>query len=310
LTSAESPDPISSIEAPPPGAQARQLPVDPDYGNRRGYARDFVGFRIPLPRLSATQGHDVAPQLSGGGNVLRYEHFSLALSRSRRVAIFTAVNIDGHKVVDLGPRGDDVWIFDPRVDEALQLPSSFYDGNAFDRGHLVRRLDPVWGDDQAEAEKAEADTFHLTNSAPQHMTFNRSKRRWQGIENYILGNADLHHLRIAVFSGPVFRPDDPVVNDVQVPVDFWKVVAMQKSDQKPAAAAYLLTQRDLVEAMPPTRAPAEFVFGEYRTFQVPMTDVETRTQLGFGRLRDHDTLKRVRGAPAYVELETLDDMIV
>src|SRR5215218_3010279 len=266
LTSAWAPDPILTIEAPPPGAQPRQLPVDPDYGNRRGYSRNFVGFTLQLPRVTGSLRGDAAPQLDGGGDVLRYEHFSLALSRSRRVAIFTAVNIDGHKVIDLGPRGDDSWIFDPRVDEELQLPSSFYDGNAFDRGHLVRRLDPVWGDDRAEAEKAEADTFHLTNSAPQHMTFNRSKRRWQGIENYILDNADLHHLRISVFSGPVFRTDNPIVNQVRVPVDFWKVVAMQKADTQPAAAAYLLTQRDLVEAMPPTRA-AEFLFGEYRTFQ-------------------------------------------
>jgi endonuclease G len=240
--------------------------------------------------------------------VLRYEHFSLAVSRSRRVALYTAVNIDGGKKVELPPRGDDVWILDERIDSTIELPNSFYDGNPFDRGHLVRRLDPVWGNTREEAEKAEADTFHLTNSSPQHMTFNRSKKRWQGIENYILGNADLHHLRIAVFSGPVFRPDDPAVNDVLVPVDYWKVVAMQKSDGQPAAAAYLLTQRDLVE--PPTRGPAdaEFVFGAYRTFQVPVGDIETRTQLRFGRLRDHDTLARTRAA--FVELETLDEMVI
>ena len=170
----------------------------------------------------------------------------------------------------------------------------------------MRRLDPVWGDDAAEAAKAEADTFHLANSAPQHMSFNRSKKRWQGIENYILDNGELHHLRISVFSGPVFGLDDPIVNNVRVPVDYWKIVAMQKADRQPAAAAYLLTQRDLVEPAPPTRAAAEFVFGAYRTFQVPLTDIERRTQLTFARLRDHDTLERTR-AP-YVELDSLDRM--
>jgi endonuclease G len=100
------------------------------------------------------------------------------------------------------------------------------------------------------------------------------------------------------------------VNGVQVPIDYWKVVAMQKADATPAAAGYVLTQRELVEAMPPTRAPAEFVFGAYRTFQVAVTEVERRTQLRFGRLRDHDTLARARGEAAAVELETLDDMIV
>ena len=55
--------------------------------------------------------------------------------------------------------------------------------------------------------------------------------------------------------------------------------------------------------MPPTRAAAEFVFGAYRTFQVSLTDIERRTQLTFGRLRDHDTLERTR-AP-YVELDRM-----
>ncbi|MFF3249309.1 DNA/RNA non-specific endonuclease [Streptomyces sp. NPDC002870] len=41
-----------------------------------------------------------------------------------------------------------------------------YKNNPLDKGHLVRRLDPVWGTGR-EAETANSDTFHCTNAAPQ-----------------------------------------------------------------------------------------------------------------------------------------------
>ena len=48
------------------------------------------------------------------------------------------------------------------------------------RGHLVRRLDPMWGTRWKEASE---DTFHFTNAAPQHKNLNQ--RTWQNLEDYI-----------------------------------------------------------------------------------------------------------------------------
>ncbi len=46
-----------------------------------------------------------------------------------------------------------------------QCGDELYIDNDLDRGHLVRRRDPVWGN---SAEEANKDTFYFTNASPQH----------------------------------------------------------------------------------------------------------------------------------------------
>ncbi|MGE7367995.1 DNA/RNA non-specific endonuclease [Neorhizobium sp. NPDC001467] len=41
----------------------------------------------------------------------------------------------------------------------------------FSRGHMTRREDPSWGSPSV-ARQADADTFHITNAAPQRQGFN------------------------------------------------------------------------------------------------------------------------------------------
>jgi endonuclease G len=283
-----------------------RLLVDPDYSNRRGFDESFMGVTVPLPEIVAgTRRLD--PGGGGGGtSSLAYEHFSAVMSAERRLARFVAVNIDGSRTVDVGPRDDDKWIFDKRIPEDAQMGDWLYDDNDFDRGHLVRRLDPVWGDTPEEALRAEADTFHFTNCAPQHWRFNRLRDFWQGIEIYILDNVELHDLRVSLFTGPVLAADDPPSEGTQVPRDYWKVVAMRKQDGTLAAAAYVLSQAELLRA-----PPEEFVFGEYKAFQVRVLALEERIGLKFGDLAGHDTLARSRGVEAeQLELERHDEMVV
>jgi endonuclease G len=284
---------------------AVRAPVDPDYSNRRGFDESFLGIEVPFPELpAATRRLD--PGGAGEGDaILRYEHFSVAMSPARKLAYAVAVNIDGARTVDLGPRGDDLWIFDARLAEDAQMGDWLYDDNDFDRGHLVRRLDPVWGDTREEAVRAEADTFHFTNCAPQHWRFNRLRTFWQGIEAYILDNTEVHDLRISLFTGPVLADDDPEMEGTQVPRDYWKVVAMRKRDGSLASAGYVLSQGDLLKA-----PPEEFVFGEYKAFQVRVSEVEERTGLSFGELGEHDTFARQRGAEERLELERHEQMVV
>lgn len=284
--------------------------VDPDYSTRRGFDESFVGAHVPPPvRAAATKRLDPGGAHAGGESVLRYEHFSIAMSPSRKLAYFVAVNIDGARTIDIGPRGSDVWIFDARIPEEAQMGNWLYEDNDFDRGHLVRRLDPVWGDSREEAVRAEADTFHFTNCAPQHWQFNRRREFWQGIESYILDNVGLHDLRISLFTGPVLAEDDPQMEGTRVPRDYWKVVAMRKRDGTLAAAAYVLSQDELLKV----RAE-EFVFGEYKAFQVGVSDVEERAGLSFGALRDHDSFARLRAAGVEarprIELEQHEQMVI
>jgi DNA/RNA endonuclease G (NUC1) len=55
-----------------------------------------------------------------------------------------------------------------------------------------------------------------------------------------------------------------------------------------------------------------FVYGEYRTFQVPVTEIEQKTRLDFGDLRDHDPKRALaEAAPARrVELTDFSDIVL
>ena len=100
--------------------------IDPDYSTRQGYDPAFLagGHRVPLPALPAGLVPLAAVNRSpspaaGPPYVLPYHHFSVVVNKRRRLAFFTAVNIDGNASVRLR-RDPDRWSFDPRVAEEEQ----------------------------------------------------------------------------------------------------------------------------------------------------------------------------------------------
>lgn len=291
-----------------------EIHIDPDYSVRKGYDPEFLGsgeHAVPLPTLPPELAAQAAVNSSAAGEpryLLPYHHFSVALSKERKLAYFTAVNIDGN-LAKPNRRGSDRWFFDPRVPESEQTGGDVYKRNDLDLGHLVRRLDPTWGETPEEARRANDDTFHYTNCTPQHKDFNRNKTRWAGIEDYILEHAENLHFKVSVFTGPVLAPDDDVYRGVQLPRQFWKVVAMVKKDGTLSATAYLLSQKKLIAGLrgPP---PKDFSYGKYRTYQVPVTDVEALTNLSFGTLSASDPFARrgVRAQPR--ELEESEDAVL
>ena len=135
-----------------------------------GYNPLFLGkdYEVPLPTLSKEMEKDTA-KTENGSYVLDYMHFSIVMKKSRGLAYFTAVNIDGANGVKI-KRSADNWKFDPRISREYQYGEEVYTGNELDRGHLVRRTDPNWGEN---ALKANEDTFHFTNSTPQHKNLNQ-----------------------------------------------------------------------------------------------------------------------------------------
>jgi endonuclease G, mitochondrial len=223
--------------------------------------------------------------------VLPYHHYSVVMNKERRLAYFTAVNIDGTIFYNIN-RETDKWIFDPRLDQDEQTGNDVYKNNPLDRGHLVRRLDPAWGNSQALAKVANDDTFHYTNSTPQHHDFNAGQSLWAGLEDYILKNADVRDFKVSVFTGPIFSDEDDQYRDIQLPRQYWKVVAMVKDDGKLSATAYLLSQAKLLQNIG-EEAVGTFSYGAYRTFQVPVKRIEKLTGLDFGQLRNFDPKKNL-----------------
>jgi endonuclease G, mitochondrial len=253
------------------------------YQGYKGYDPEFLGTTVSLPQLTEEQRRIAANNSEAAEGedptVLPYTHFSIVMNGRRQLAYYTAVNIDGSQSTDRSREGDR-WYFDPRIAESEQIGEALYRRNALDRGHLVRRLDPVWG---PQARRANDDTFHFTNCSPQHERFNQGQDRWQGLENYILNNADARNRKVTVFTGPVMDDQDPIYKGVRLPLAFWKIIAYVKADGTLATAAYVLEQGKLIQDM--LRFEAVFDPGTYR---VKMAHLHARTGLDFNYLIAHE----------------------
>jgi endonuclease G len=276
---------------------------------RPGFDPNFLGtdhLAVPLPQLNPLQMRHVA-RLEDGGIELKYMHFSLVMNAARRLAFYSAVNIDGtdlwHK-----RRGRDVWKTDARLPKDAQVDNALYRSNDFDRGHLVRRLDPVWGP-KADAELAELDTFHYTNAAPQHKDLNQ--KIWLDLETHILEKAEDRDAKVSVLIGPVFGFADPRskrqgLEEVGIPLGFWKVVASigrsNRGRKSLQAQAFVIWQWDMFGD-----SDLELVFGQgFETYQLEIRDLERLTGLDFQTLRDADTF----GEPSESVAESAAESIV
>jgi endonuclease G, mitochondrial len=303
----------------PPGAASaagvrdEAITIDPDYADRPGYDPQFLGngaLAVALPALSPELLPLAAINSLANGEprfVLPYHHFSVVLNKDRRLAFYTAVNIDGASSLRLR-REPDRWFFDPRVPQDQQTGEPVYQNNPLDRGHLVRRLDPAWGLSPAAVKIANDDTFHFTNCTPQHHEFNAGQTLWAGLEDYILENAENLKFRVSVFTGPVLAADDDEYRGVQLPRQFWKVVAMVKQGGELSATAYLLSQEELIKGL--EIAPEAFSYAAYRTYQVRVRQIEDLTGLSFGTLADADPLGREEAAVSAREVHRPEELLV
>ena len=183
---------------------------------------------------------------------LRYQNFSVIMSRSRRFCCITGVNIDGSAPFFRFKRPG--WKTDPRIPKAAQIDGAeFYVPTVFDRGHMVRRLDPVWGTEGA-GRLANADTHHYTNSCPQVHSFNDAT--WGDLEDWILSQERSRDSKGSVFTGPIFQESDPVYEGVKVPVAFYKIVAVvDDAKGQLSVTAFEMDQSDVMPPQPGAPRP-------------------------------------------------------
>lgn len=288
----------ASLTARPPVIPAAPREDELMIDDQTGYDPRFLDLEVPLPLPSGERET----------HVLAYPRFTVALDAARRFASVTAVNIDGESLQDLPRSGE--WDFDPRVPTTVQAGNDVYRNNDLDRGHLVRRRDPGWGEPAAARAAMEA-TFFYTNAAPQAAGFNQSKSLWLGLEDHVLAYAEANDHRVSVFTAPVLDDEDPLYRGIRVPRRFWKVAAWITTDaaDEPvlAAAGFILDQSDLVEA---ATARAVAPLGGFRTFQVPVADIAALTGVDLGPLVEADTLvtTSARGDAVWVPLSSRDDI--
>jgi endonuclease G len=188
---------------------------DEDFSDRAGYEPGFLSdFVVPLPRLKnnakGRPARNLDARIGEDPHELKYHHFSIVMNAERRLAYFTACNIDGKltrhvnradKTVNMHPTITDLQIesaeasddfsTDWRVNPDEQMGIEFYQkqkvpgfpvaqsrdriARMFQKGHIIMRGDPAWGT-KTMALAGEADSFFYTNAAPQLGFFNQGSR--------------------------------------------------------------------------------------------------------------------------------------
>jgi endonuclease G len=315
--------PRAATEAAEDMTEAMREPFrDTEYDTRRGYDVSFlnegseaeVSLQIPLPRAADP---DVLAKTNTGDDILKYEHFSIAMHEKRRLALFTASNVvdipplkkpeprkdyTRRGLSGLGPNDQEKWFPDPRIDPRFQLPDVFYnkDRQAFDKGHIVRREDVAWGRTYEELRRANGDTYHVTNCSPQVKEFNRSTlgdANWGDLENNVLSEAA--NERLCVFAGPVLTEKDRVFKGVgenrtelraRIPEKFWKIVIARIEDG--CAAFGFVLEQDLSDVEWEFTPPDELV-----PFMYPISDIAEMCGVNFPPVVvDNDQYSTTRGA--------------
>src|SRR5688572_19423464 len=153
LAPAVAPPPPVVAPPPPPGQleEERRSGAE-DLSDRGGYEPGFIpGFDVPLPDFSGV-GYRIAKNLQSTGAEdqfeLRYHHFSVVMNAERRLAAFTACNIDGSRIKHVnretkvvtsnptlhlldaesfGAEASDAFRPDERVDPNEQMTKEFYE---------------------------------------------------------------------------------------------------------------------------------------------------------------------------------------
>ena len=273
-------------------------PVDPARDWVGGYDPAFLTDTAnPVPDLvvhlpDVVQKKKIAPlldqtlpQATRDAGVLDYKGYSVVMNKDRRFAFFSAANVDGGMRPNISGRQDN-WMFDDRISRDHQVDNSYYRNDKFDRGHLTRRDDMEWGTDPLDAVNRANGTCTWTNCAPQHEIFNKGQEKgvllWQQLEKYVLEQtAAFNRFRVQVITGPIFGAADPVFREIPYPLEFWKVVVAVTSKGKLFATGYILGQKETIVKHGLAEVAVEVPFGEFGTYQRPITLIENLTGLKF-----------------------------
>ena len=117
-----------------------------------------------------------------------------------------------------------------------------------------------YGEELAEAKRANKDSFFFTNITPQMDDFNQSVKDglWGRLEDAVFQETDVEDLRVNMFGGPVFREDDRQFRGVRLPREFWKVIVFVEGN-KLKAKGFLLTQNLNVRESSGTRRVQRYI---------------------------------------------------
>jgi endonuclease G, mitochondrial len=125
---------------------------------------------------------------------------------------------------------------------------------------------------------------------PQVHSFNDAT--WGDLEDWILSQERSRDNKGSVFTGPIFQESDPTYQGVRVPVAFYKVVSVVDNvTGRLAVTAFEMDQTSVMPPQPGAPMPeAPFDSGRFSVDQITFSELEERSGLDFGRLKDFDVL--------------------
>lgn len=239
----------------------------PDYSLYNGYGKNFLGFEL------------AAPPPPPDAPVLAYVNYSVAMHPERRMALYTASNLDRLQRKSL-LRSTGGFAPDPRLEPARQPDPAWFGPGRFAPRHLVTRSEIAWGgyfdgEDASRRSEAVADVY--PNAIPQFDADAGSL--WDGLDRWVLSQFNDGASRVTIFTGPVFGEDDPDGFGATIPQRFWKVVVSvdPASNGTAVSDAFVISRTRNAgagRAGSPGFDPA--------LYRVPVTEVERLTGLDFG----------------------------
>lgn len=312
----------------PPPALEKIIINQNNYDERNGYDPAFLGkgFAVPLPRVVSNKfGKPLT--VRNKNHELKYWNNSIVMNKTRRLAFFSAANVDPGRFQGKRDADGDKWYLDTRVaeiDKNAQVGTEFYKkqrqfeadrtSSPFDQGHLTSREHLQWGDNDKEAKRNGDDSYHYTNCAPQHWQFNENKKAnglWFRLEQTAINNLG-NGTRLCTISGPVFdaplckpgydgklrldlkgkRVQDGSFGGVNIPKLFFKIIAY-RVEKKLRSKAFVVTQEDLLKTIdryyPAEASKKQWLSDlEVRLYQLKIADLEKLTGLDFGTLSKCD----------------------
>jgi endonuclease G, mitochondrial len=281
-----------------------------------GYQPEFLGKtnRIELPTPSAILQKDVLKIKNTEDNLLHHLQYSVLLSQSRKLAIFSAANLDG-KLKQKINRTElkSSWSVEKNIAKTDVFTNELYklSKQKLERGHLTPADAMEWGADISAGKLNANDTFFFSNAAPQIKRLNGTE--WGHLEAFVgkesmkAGNA-----RISVHTGCVFLKDDPeYIHEIegskpQIPRFFWKVAYYLNKNDELCRIGFLMGQEDLLKKSELTQLPdleaavlhpkdATDAFQDLlknKTFQVNIALIEKMSKLKFSPAKDKITDNR------------------
>lgn len=249
---------------------------------RYGYQSNFLdGFEISLPEPNLNLMGDVLSIASAdsANYVIPYIHYSLAMSRSTKQAIFSAANVDNNSQKVVSGKKGRKWFIDDRVGKENQVTNDAYTHSPWDRGHLTRRTAVTWGTEEI-ALQASNDSCAYTNASMQHENFNEDE--WRVPEKAVADFGLAKDKKLIVMTGPVFTTCDRYFSKtvgfepVRIPAGFWKTITYLDSGSQLVTAAYLFFQD--IDSLR-TRTGKKRI--KLRSFRITTTELQLWTGLKF-----------------------------